>query len=64
MRPGRGELLQAGAVGVGCDLLVDLEGECEGGASGFSGDSGRRAVAHGVEEVFEFKTEGFGALEF
>lgn len=51
-------------MGVGGDLLVDFEGEGEGGASGFAGDSGGCTVAHGLEEVFEFEAEGFGALEF
>ncbi len=47
-------------MGVGGDLLVDLEGQGESGAAGFGGDAGRRAVADGVEEVFEFEAQGLG----
>ncbi len=50
-------LSQAGAVSVGGDLGVDLEGE--GGAAGLGVDAGLGAGLNGVEEVFEFQAKGF-----
>jgi hypothetical protein len=58
-----GWLDQAGAVGVGSDLLVDLEGEGEGSATGIARNAGSGAVAHGLEEVFDLEAQGFGFLE-
>ena len=46
-------------MGVGCDLLVDSEGKRESCTTGLGWDAGLRAVANGVEEVFELKAEGF-----
>lgn len=48
-------------MGVGGDLGVDFQGEGEGVAAGFGGDTGGRAHGDGPEEVFEFEAEGFGA---
>ncbi len=50
---------EAGAVGVGGNLLVDLEGEGEGCAAGGAGHARWNAVADGVQEVFKLKAEGF-----
>jgi hypothetical protein len=38
---------EAGAVGVGGDLLIDFKSEGKSGASGVAGDARLRAVAHG-----------------
>jgi hypothetical protein len=58
-RGARCGLEEAGAGGVGGDLGVDFERQGEGGAAGGGGDAGLRAVADGVEEVFEFEAERF-----
>ncbi len=44
---------------MGGDLVVDFEGQGEGGAAGFGGDARLGAGADGVEEVFEFEAKGF-----
>lgn len=41
-------LSEAGAVGVGGDLGVDLQGESESGAAGLGGDAGWRTGLDGV----------------
>ncbi len=46
-------------MGVGGDLLVDFEGESEGGSACFGGDAGGCARADGVEEVFQLEAKRF-----
>jgi len=55
--------LEAGAVGVGGDGLVDLEGKGQGGAAVFAGDEGAGAGADGVEEGLDFEAEGFAGCD-
>lgn len=54
--------LQAGAVGVVGYGGVDVEGEREGGAALFAGNSRRNAGADGLKEVLEFEPEGLRAF--
>ncbi len=46
-------------MGVGGDLVIDGESECESGTTCLGGNAGLRAGAHGVEEVFKLKAKGF-----
>ena len=48
---------EAGALSVGGDFAVDLQGEGEGGAAGGARDTRRGTVADGVEKVLEFEPE-------
>ena len=50
-------LSQAGAEGVGGDVLVDIECERERGPAGLTGYAGRGAVADGMEEVLKLKAK-------
>ncbi len=44
--------------------MVDFESQSEGFAGCLGGDAGWCAGGDGVEEVFEFQAQGFGAREF
>ena len=60
-RSGKTGLAKAGAGGVGGHGGVDFEGEGEVFSSGCRVDTGWGAVGYGVEEVFQFEAERFGA---
>jgi hypothetical protein len=56
--------LEAGAYGVGCDGLIDLEGEGECGAASFSRNMRGGAGADGVEEGFDLEPERLALLDW
>jgi len=56
-------LLEAGAGVVGGDGGVDIEGQGEGPSASSGGNAGGRSRLRGLEEVFDFEAERFGARE-